>query len=55
MAINSPEGTRDLLPDEAKFWAHFRDTAFGIFARYGYQPIETPLFEQTNLFVRGIG
>ena len=55
MAINSPEGTRDLLPDEAKFWAHFRDTAFGIFARYGYQPIETPLFEQTDLFVRGIG
>ena len=55
MAINSPEGTRDLLPDEAKFWAHFRDTAFDIFARYGYQPIETPLFEQTDLFVRGIG
>ena len=55
MAINSPEGTRDLLPEEAKFWAHFRDTAFGIFARYGYEPIETPLFEQTDLFVRGIG
>ncbi len=55
MAINSPEGTRDLLPAEAKFWAHFRDTAFDIFSRYGYEPIETPLFEQTDLFVRGIG
>ena len=55
MAINSPEGTRDLLPDEARFWAQFRDTAYRIFGRYGYLPIETPLFEQTDLFVRGIG
>ena len=30
-------------------------TAADIFGRYGYQPIETPLFEQTDLFVRGIG
>ena len=55
MAIQSPEGTRDLLPDEAKFWAHFKATAAEIFGRYGYLPIETPLFEQTELFVRGIG
>lgn len=55
MAIQSPEGTRDLLPDEAKFWAHFKAVAADIFGRYGYLPIETPLFEQTELFVRGIG
>lgn len=55
MAINCPEGTRDLLPDEANFWAHFKQVAFDMFARYGYLPIETPLFEQTDLFVRGIG
>lgn len=55
MAINAPEGTRDLLPDEAKFWYKFKETAFEIFGRYGYQAIETPLFEQTDLFVRGIG
>ena len=55
MAIQSPEGTRDLLPDEAKFWTHFKATAAEIFGRYGYLPIETPVFEQTELFVRGIG
>ncbi|WP_449316225.1 histidine--tRNA ligase [Rubneribacter sp.] len=55
MAIQAPEGTRDLLPDEAKFWAHFKATAADVFGRYGYAPIETPLFEQTELFVRGIG
>ena len=55
MALQAPEGTKDLLPDEAKFWAHFKATAADIFGRYGYLPIETPLFEQTELFVRGIG
>lgn len=55
MALRAPEGTRDLLPDEQRFWTHFKRTAADIFGRYGYQPIETPLFEQTDLFVRGIG
>ena len=55
MALQAPEGTKDLLPDEAQFWAHFKETAAEIFGRYGYATIETPLFEQTELFVRGIG
>ncbi len=55
MAVQNAEGTKDLLPEEATFWSHFKNTAFAIFARYGYLPIETPLFEQTELFVRGIG
>ena len=54
MAIQAPEGTVDLLPDGARHWDHFRRTAFDIFSRYGYSPIETPVFEQTELFVRGI-
>lgn len=54
-SIQRAEGTFDLLPDEAKFWQKFRDTAYGVFGRYGYVPIETPIFEQTDLFVRGIG
>lgn len=55
MALQAPEGTKDLLPDEAKFWSHFKATAVDIFGRYGYVTIETPIFEQTELFVRGIG
>ena len=55
MAMQAAEGTRDFLPDEAAFWLHFRETAFSVFGRYGYVPIETPIFEQTDLFVRGIG
>ena len=31
MAINAPEGTRDLLPDEALFWNQFKQTAAEVF------------------------
>lgn len=55
MAIQAPEGTRDLLPQEALYWQAFKTKAADIFGRYGYLPIDTPLFEQTDLFVRGIG
>lgn len=55
MAINAPEGTRDLLPDEALFWNQFKQTAAEVFGTYGYLPIDTPIMEQTELFVRGIG
>ncbi|WP_251197854.1 histidine--tRNA ligase [Anaerotardibacter muris] len=55
MAIQAPKGTTDLLPRESRIWDHFKRTAFGVFSRYGYEPIETPIFEQTELFVRGIG
>ncbi len=55
MALQAPEGTKDLLPDEALFWSRFKATAAETFAHYGYVPIETPIIEQTDLFVRGIG
>lgn len=55
MALQAPEGTKDLLPDEALFWAQFKACAANVFGRYGYVMMETPLFEQTELFVRGIG
>lgn len=53
--IQRPKGTQDILPEEARFWLHFKQTARDIFGRYGYQFLETPLFERTDLFVRGIG
>ena len=55
MAIQAPEGTKDLLPDEAVFWTRFKAVAARVFGTYGYVPIETPVIEQTELFVRGIG
>ena len=55
MAINAPEGTYDMLPDRKLFWEQFKHTAQEVFGRYGYLPMETPVMERTELFVRGIG
>lgn len=55
MAIRNVEGTRDLLPAEAEYWDCFKGTAARIFGLYGYRPIDTPMIELTELFVRGIG
>ena len=50
-----PRGTRDLLPDEAARFARFAEVARRLTERYGYRPIETPVFEQAAVFERGIG
>ncbi|MGN7678331.1 MAG: histidine--tRNA ligase [Anaplasma sp.] len=48
-------GTRDLLPEECyRFW-HIRDTAYGIGARYGFVPVETPVFEFQDVFCKTLG
>jgi histidyl-tRNA synthetase len=53
--FRAPRGTRDLLPDEAARFARFADVARGLTERYGYRPIDTPIFEQAAVFERGIG
>jgi histidyl-tRNA synthetase len=54
-AFQAPRGTRDLLPDERAGLAHLEHTAAGLARRYGYRGIETPFFEQTEVFERGVG
>jgi histidyl-tRNA synthetase len=54
-SIQASRGTRDILPDEMRYWQHVESIARDIFARAAYQEIRTPIFEQTNLFERGIG
>ena len=51
----APRGTRDLLPAETPTWTRLERLAADLAARYGYRRIETPLFEQADVFERGIG
>ena len=53
--FRAPRGTRDLLPGEAARFLHLIATARELTDRYGYRPIETPIFEQAAVFERGIG
>lgn len=51
----APRGTRDVLPDEGRLRRRIVDVASDAFARYGYGQIITPTFEETEVFVRGVG
>jgi histidyl-tRNA synthetase len=53
--FRAPRGTRDLLPDDRAVFDRLQRTAASLTARYGYRGIETPLFEQSSVFERGIG
>jgi histidyl-tRNA synthetase len=48
-------GTQDLLPREQPYWEAMDAAAKDQASRFGYQRIETPIFEATELFVRGAG
>jgi histidyl-tRNA synthetase len=53
--FRAPRGTRDVLPAERAGFIRLERIAADLAARYGYRPIETPLFEQTAVFERGVG
>ncbi len=53
--IQALRGTRDILPDEVTVWQHVEATARDILNRAAYREIRPPVFEQTELFARGIG
>ena len=53
--FQTPRGTRDILPDEWPYWAKIESVVADLTRRYGYRRIVTPMFEDTGLFVRGVG
>ncbi len=55
MAIQIPRGTQDILPKDVKKWQYVESKARDLCSRYHYQEIRTPIFEQAELFLRGVG
>lgn len=55
MRVSAPRGTRDILPGEVENWHRLEETTRRVFHAFGYGEIRTPLFEHTELFLRGIG
>ncbi len=53
--LKAVRGTRDLLPPETALWNRIEATARSVFARYNFGEIRTPVFEDTQLFARGVG
>jgi histidyl-tRNA synthetase len=55
LTIKAVRGTRDLLPPDTAVWNRVEQTAREVFALYNFAEIRTPIFEDTQLFARGVG
>ena len=51
----APRGTSDILPEEQKYWRYVEQKAAYYCQLFGYERIDTPIFEDTNLFSRSAG
>ena len=56
--IRTPQllrGMKDILPGEQKYWNYIRSKAEALAWGYGFKRIDTPILEETDLFIRTIG
>ena len=53
--FQAPKGTFDLIPPDSAAFLTVRETLAETVRLAGYQYVETPVFEDTNLFKRGVG
>jgi len=55
MRFQAPRGTEDVLPDRAHVWQWIEREFRALTHAYGYREIRTPVFEDTELFIRSAG
>ena len=51
----APRGTVDVLPEDQPYWAYLRERIYQVAAIFAYHQIDLPVFEDTGLYVRGVG
>ena len=55
MLTQAPRGTRDVLPADSYRWQYIENRMRAAAALAGYREARTPVFEHTELFLRGVG
>lgn len=55
MSTVRPKGTNDFLPADTAKWQRVEGLLRDLAKTYGYEEIRTPIFESTELFLRGVG
>lgn len=55
MLTQAPKGTKDLLPQDSYRWQAVEALERQFAAQAGYREVRTPIFEHTELFLRGVG
>jgi histidyl-tRNA synthetase len=53
--LTAPRGTQDIFPPRSADWLKLELRIHDLANRFGYGEIRTPIFESTELFVRGVG
>ncbi|MCL2202677.1 MAG: histidine--tRNA ligase [Defluviitaleaceae bacterium] len=53
--LQAPKGTHDIYGGDMRLWRRVEDEIRALTDVYGYGEIRTPLFEHTELFLRGVG
>ena len=53
--FQSPTGMHDVLPEDQKYFQKIYEVCQDMANFYGFQKIETPILEETELFSKGIG
>ena len=51
----APRGTQDILPADRPYWRYVTEEMHKVAALFGFNQIDTPMFEETGLYVRGVG
>lgn len=49
------KGTQDLLPENSHIWIALENRIREVMQKFNFNELRTPVFEQTELFARGIG
>ncbi len=55
MLTQAPRGTKDVLPTDSYRWQHVEAKMRQAAAQAGFREVRTPVFEHTELFLRGVG
>ena len=55
MEMQAPKGTKDMLPQDAYKWHYVENVFKRVAKNFGVKEIRTPIFEHTELFLRGVG
>lgn len=53
--IHIPKGTKDVLPSQSYLWHFVEGAAHDVAELFSFKEIRTPVFEHTELFLRGVG
>lgn len=53
--FQTPKGTFDILPEDQRYFDKIQKVLKDVVSDYGYEKIETPIFEDTDVYLQGVG